>query len=147
MIAYLFWGIGYSVSCAIFVMKRYNIKWKRNTDSFIFYLLGIKFRGSGGIQLLLYCIASCFPAIIAGYFAKFVLDETFELYCNQHIQSKICDGEVCCQLISSHQVDNIYVFAGSLCSTIIAAIGFIRIIAWIVINTIPSQLAHSERQK
>ena len=107
----------------------------------------MRFRGSGIIQLQYYCIASCFPAIIAGYLSNFAIHETFVLSCNENIQSDICYDGTCCKLISSHQIQNIYAFAGSLCSTILAAIALIRLIAWIVINSVPSQLAHSERRK
>ena len=47
----------------LFMVKRTNIVWKRNADSFVF-------GESGSIQLQYYCIAVCFPAIIVGYFVK-----------------------------------------------------------------------------
>ena len=59
----------------------------------------------------------------------------------------ICYKDQCCELVSSHDISNFYSFSGSLASNILAAYAFVRIIAWICVQSDLEALATATKKK
>eukprot|EP01084_Bolivina_argentea_P173654 300802_1 len=82
-------------------------------------------------------ISSLLPTAIIGFIANYFVEEKFLLKCDSKFKTgDICydDGRGCCLLLSSHEFENTFDFAARLASHILAAFGFIRIIAWFMMS-------------
>eukprot|EP01084_Bolivina_argentea_P171468 297066_1 len=103
-----------------------------------------------GIVFIFPSIASVLPSSIVGFIANYVLEEKFELKCNDEIiNDTLCFDEKfgCCEVISSHDVRNTYAFIGGLASNILATWAFIRIVGYLMVNINPEVSMLAKRNK
>merc|ERR1711933_139742 len=88
------------------------------------------------ILFMMPSLASLLPAAVFGFIANFVLEEKFELKCDG-IGENDCAVQTeigCCDIISSHELNNTYEFAGGLASNIIATWAVIRIFGYFFVH-------------
>eukprot|EP01083_Nonionella_stella_P191894 709870_1 len=174
MIAYIAWGISsYLLVTLILALVFVGRVSDFDSDnalnqlwSGIFWIIGVDLGDvsaddltSGGDKLLLCCVlwvfpclASLLPAAIIGFISNFILEEKFELKCNDEIQSDIenvmCyDGFGCCEVISSHDYSNMYGFMGGLASNILATWAIIRIVGFLMTSASSSASLYAKKKK
>eukprot|EP01083_Nonionella_stella_P039117 106389_1 len=145
------WMVAYMVWCIYVVMYSFNractvysIFSKReicgmkagNVQGFnliIKYVVGVEVdnKAENNYTRLLAVVGGLFPALLAGLVANYILQEKYTLKCSKDFSSEICEGPICCKLISSHEIKYFYQFIGVLASRIIASFGIVRLIGWL----------------
>eukprot|EP01083_Nonionella_stella_P170062 577959_1 len=175
MIAYIAWGVSSYVLMTFMValllvddVSDFDGKNAVNQlYSGIFWIIGVDLGDvrpgdliKGGDDWLLICcvlwvfpcLASLLPAAIIGFISNFILEEKFELKCNDEIQSDIenlCfdDGFGCCEVISSHDYSNMYGFMGGLASNILATWAIIRIVGFLMTSASRTASLYAKKKK
>ena len=101
-------------------------------DSYLLAPFGVKASKVGSSGWWSLPLVSCAPAIVCGYLANYMLQERFELECNELYFgiSDICEDDVCCIVISSH--DDWINFITKLASSIIAGWGIVKSIGFFI---------------
>eukprot|EP01083_Nonionella_stella_P303249 1049033_1 len=114
-------------------------------------LLGRDSYGGLGRYFVFPALASALPAIICGFIANFVWEEKFIIKCSDDTQNThdLCfdDERGCCGVVSSHELQFMYAFIGSLSSNILATWAIIRILGYIIVNASPSLSMYIKRRK
>ena len=93
-------------------------------------------------------LAALLPAIIIGFIANFVLEEQFLLECAESITDETLCFENkygCCEVISSHDIQNSYQFIGGLASNILFTWGIVRIVGYLMVNITPEAAIFAKR--
>ena len=160
MIAYIAWGVCSYLATVIKIV--FQQQWILTAELWILGLdLGTisprKIRGTNStigifMLLLLPSIAALLPSAIIGFIANFVLEEKFELKCNDSITgagTNLCslDGSGCCEVVSSHELSNSYTFIGGLASNILATWAVIRVCAYLLVKAWPEASVFAKRTK
>eukprot|EP01083_Nonionella_stella_P059521 155740_1 len=173
MIAYIAWGISSYLLMTLFLVLAYLSQLNINGDdllaamySGIFWIIGVDlgdvhiFDLFSGDEMVLYtcflwvfpCLASLLPSAIIGFIANFILEEKYELKCNDDIENGIdtlCfdDGLGCCEVVSSHDYHNMYSFLGGLASNILAIWAIIRIVGFLIASASPKAGLYAKKKK
>ena len=128
---YVLWSDKEKVCC----IKTANAKASnvKNTNLMIKYVVGvvIENQAENDYTRLLAVVGGLFPALCAGVIANFILEERFILKCSTDIVSDMCNGNICCNVVSSHDLANFYDFIGNIASKLVASFGIVRIIGWL----------------
>eukprot|EP01083_Nonionella_stella_P112266 330037_1 len=101
------------------------------------------------VLMLIPPCAGLLPAALAGFIANFVLEEKFELKCDHRIVNEdLCfdTSYGCCEVVSSHNVSNMYVFMGGLASNILASWAIIRVCGYLLVNAYSNFSVHANRR-
>eukprot|EP01083_Nonionella_stella_P138934 422916_1 len=144
MIAYMAWCIyvvmySFNRACTVYSifskreicgMKARNVQ---GLNLIIKYVVGVEVENKAvnNYTRLLAVVGGLFPALLAGLIANYILQEKYTLKCSKDFSSEICEGPICCKLISSHEIKYFYQFIGVLASRIIASFGIVRLIGWL----------------
>merc|ERR1712228_518612 len=169
MISYIVWGIFsffFPVLFLLFTAK--NGGMANKVTEVVLMIIGIDFGGFNlletfgnkdfgaqevamlfAVLFIFPTLASLLPAAICGFIANFVLEEKFELKCDG-IGEYDCVVETergCCDIISSHELENSYAFIGGLASNIIATWAIIRIFGYLFVNAFPTFSLYAKRKK
>ena len=104
------------------------------------------------VLVMIPACASLLPAAIVGFISNFVLEEKFELKCDDNFVTDDIDlcfdsSYGCCKVISSHSWRNFYRFLGGLASNIIASWAIIRICGYLLVNASPDFSVHANRKR
>eukprot|EP01084_Bolivina_argentea_P151312 264121_1 len=75
--------------------------------------------------LVLCSTTAAFPAIIMGYLANYLLYEKLTLQCSENVLSDVCVDNMCCYVVSSHDIH---------LANMIALFGVVRLLSWIVVK-------------
>lgn len=156
MIAYLVWGL---CSCLFINGTVAGILFDKKSVLnhlyyYLFWILGVDFdfKDKSDIEKFLddvsaeMCVGFVFPALAAvapsaiiGFICNFAFEEKFELKCHSDIiNDYLCFGNYgCCDVISSHDIENTYSFIGELTSNILATWAVIRIVGYLMVNVSP----------
>eukprot|EP01084_Bolivina_argentea_P124989 221482_1 len=162
MIAYIVWGTSSFTLLVIFVVALRLEEQKSErlinvSKNIIFYIVGvdlgkldvidiidrsgffelIKGDFASIVLMMLPPCASLLPAAIVGFIANFVLEEKFFFKCDREIVNEdICFNTSygCCEVISSHNIENTYAFIGGLASNILATWAIIRFSGYLLVN-------------
>ena len=154
MIGYITWGIVTFLGISMVLTAAFVDGFEHLLDRVllkIFWIIGVDFdikdKGEflnehpsvmfGLCMVVVFpALAAMLPSAIVGFIANFVLEEKFELKCNDDITSDLCAGDEygCCEVISSHDVRNTYSFVGGLASNILATWAVIRIAGYLMVN-------------
>ena len=103
-----------------------------------------------GVFLVFPSLACFMPAAIAGFIANYFLEEQFTLKCSKDTQNNyLCFEEKygCCQIVSSFDYTNSYIFIGGLASNILAIWAIVRIIGYVMANASPTLTLYAKRKK
>merc|ERR1712013_488025 len=94
-------------------------------------------------------LASVMPAAIVGFIANYIFEQKFQLKCSADIETDLCfDNDFgCCTVVSSHDYDNIYIFAGGLASSILATWAVVRIIGYLMIHGAPKLSLYATKRR
>ena len=160
MISYLSWGIFsflYSTIVALAIVMEVKLTL---IMALMFWIIGVdfgdidpdNFRANLTFALAVVfvypALAALLPATIIGFIANYVLEEQFELQCSHDItDSELCfdDKYGCCEIISSHNIQDSYQFMGGLSSNILATWAIIRIIGYLMVNVTPEAAIFAKR--
>eukprot|EP01084_Bolivina_argentea_P124990 221485_1 len=157
MIAYIVWGTSSFTLLVIFVVALRLEEQKSErlinvSKNIIFYIVGVDlgkldvidiltdrsgFYFASIVLMMLPPCASLLPAAIVGFIANFVLEEKFFFKCDREIVNEdICFNTSygCCEVISSHNIENTYAFIGGLASNILATWAIIRFSGYLLVN-------------
>lgn len=139
-VAYILWGafccLGLMTPeiCSIVQRKGEDEAWKvRETfDKFLLYPFGVKAVYAGNSCVWTLPLVSCAPALVGGFIANFIFEERHILECDKsyNVFSNICEENVCCIVISSH--DNWINFITKLASSIIAGWGIVKSVGFFI---------------
>ena len=95
-------------------------------------------------------VASLLPATVIGFVANFILLEKYELRCREeYLEGDVCfdSNSGCCQVISSYDWDNMYLFMGGLSSNILAIWAVIKILGYIMVHADPFLATYVKRRR
>eukprot|EP01084_Bolivina_argentea_P171469 297068_1 len=165
MVAYVTWGVCsylFILMCTIAALDHMGSLAEAMIAN-VFWIIGVDFGQIdfetlfshndtfGFAMVLVYpALGAALPSAIVGFIANFVLEEKFELKCNDEIiNDTLCFDEKfgCCEVISSHDVRNTYAFIGGLASNILATWAFIRIVGYLMVNINPEVSMLAKRNK
>eukprot|EP01083_Nonionella_stella_P131629 400062_1 len=151
MIAYMIWGICISIYWFLYATHIRGSGFLKHMNAMLWKIVGIdlpedKQGDKGFISIIL---ASLLPAMTAGFIANFMLEEKFMLECHVNTKGNICvnSGKECCEVISSHDITNMYLFFGSLVSNILGVFAVIRIVAFLLTKGDPDMMKVAQRRK
>eukprot|EP01083_Nonionella_stella_P137793 419262_1 len=167
MVAYLAWGMcAYLFTVGIVaggILSKEDVSpVVRAIANTMFWIIGVDFGDIDPLLLLgeyqtfsfagvflFPALASVLPAAIVGFIANFILETKFELKCGGSITSNVLcfdDGHGCCEVISSHDVSNSYVFIGGLASNVLATWAVVRIIGYLMVNLTPEAAMFAKKK-
>eukprot|EP01083_Nonionella_stella_P099936 281266_1 len=157
MVAYIAWGIFIFLFITAYVLSGFTRRRGTWVQNILFVIVGLQFDidfnyilstagkpNTSGIMITLSilfvfpALASVLPATIAGFVANFIFEEKFLLKCSEDVvNDQLCFDEQygCCDIISSHEFQNMHVFIGGLTSNILASWAVIRIVGYLVTNS------------
>eukprot|EP01084_Bolivina_argentea_P174715 302633_1 len=166
MIAYIIWGALSFVISSIYAYAYATDKHttRKNINLIVLLIIGVDFEGTKvegeelkfndpwkgfGILYVFPSVACLMPAAITGFIANFILEEKFTLKCAEEIKNDyLCpdDKNGCCEIVSSYDLVNSYMFIGGLASNILAIWAVIRIVGYLMVNA-PKSLALYAKRK
>eukprot|EP01084_Bolivina_argentea_P151381 264225_1 len=167
MISYIIWGIISLIASISHFVLIYFHKDIRILDNAILLIMGVDFGDFDvgrelkdnenqlemfGIIFIFPSLASLLPAITIGFIANYYLEEKFDLRCSEDISissEHLCFEEQygCCEIISSHDIKNAYVFIGGLASNVLFAWAVIRIAGYLLVNGFPKLSMFARKKK
>eukprot|EP01084_Bolivina_argentea_P226994 383377_1 len=103
-----------------------------------------------GFMLVFPSIACCVPAAVCGFIANYFFEEKFTLKCGEEIKNDyLCleSNRGCCDVVSSYDVQNSYIFIGGLASNILAVWAICRILGYIVVHASEKLRLYVRRKK
>eukprot|EP01084_Bolivina_argentea_P304015 524980_1 len=169
-VAYIVWGIIlYCMICLIIVLlindeREWSKVIMHHLFSVISIIIGVDFgdfslteavKSSDAmlaitVALIFPAVSALLPAAVAGFTANFILEEKFELKCSEDITNTdwcFKSEYGCCDIISSHDVNNSYAFIGGLASNVLAIWAVIRIVGYLISNAFPTLSVYAKRTK